>query len=204
MKTNTRFTQQHGISLLESLVAIVVMSLGILGILGVQMRTLSNTQTSLFRSQAIHLIEDLNERMMANPNAFLNIENYLVDWDTTPSAATNCFSTACSSDALASFDLANWKAQVLSSLPNGNGSVFLAEDETLENNRRQVGVMISWRENEQSTADDYRTPLDASTGGSAANTCPAEQTCHLQYIPVVARCAPYFADASVQTFCPGS
>lgn len=206
MKAPLSTPLQRGISLLEALIAIVVMSLGILGVLGVQMRTLSNTQTSLFRAQAIHLIEDLNERMMANPNAFLNTNRYLTAWQNTPTSTTNCQSTACSNDALASFDLAQWKAQVRSQLPNGNASVFLAPDETQDSNRRQLGVMISWRENENAAANDtaFRTPIDASVGGGANNQCPAGQTCHLQYIPVVARCAPYFAGSSVQTFCPGT
>lgn len=204
MKTSTHHQLQRGISLLESLVAIVVMALGILGILGMQMRTLSNTQTSLYRAQAIRLIEDLNERMMANPNAFLNTDRYLSSWADKPAAEANCNSKACDSAALAQFDLAQWKTQVATALPNGNASVFLSEDEVQANNRRQLGVMISWRENERSQADDYQTPLDASTGGGAAISCPAEQTCHLQFIPVVARCAPYFAGSNVQLFCPGS
>ena len=44
---------QRGVSLIESLVAIVVTALGILGILGVQMRTLADTQTGVRRAQAI-------------------------------------------------------------------------------------------------------------------------------------------------------
>lgn len=52
--------RQRGISLIESLVAIVVMALGILGILGVQMRTLTDTSTTVRRAQAIRLIEDLS------------------------------------------------------------------------------------------------------------------------------------------------
>lgn len=206
MKKTSPPQAQHGISLLESLIAIVVMSLGILGILGMQMRTLNNTQTSLFRAQAIHLIEDLSERMMANPNAFLNTNDYLTSWQNTPTPSSNCLSTACTSDALAKFDLAQWKSQVRSRLPNGNATVFLAPDETQDSNRRQLGVMISWRENENAAAEDtsFRTPIDASVGGGDNNQCPADQTCHLQYIPLVARCAPYFAGGSAQTFCPGS
>lgn len=42
-------TRQRGITLIESLVAIVVAALGILGIVGVQMRTLTDTRTSVSR-----------------------------------------------------------------------------------------------------------------------------------------------------------
>ena len=214
MKKTTLSSVQRGFALLESLIAIVVMALGILGILGLQMRTLTNTQTSLYRAQAIRLIEDLNERLMANPNAFLSADGYLTDWENTPASQVDCNSTACGHTELAAFDIERWKAQVGNTLPNGNASVFYAEDEPQADNRRQLGVMISWRKNEiiddkstdeeSNDAKDYLGPLNASTGSGKAVSCPANQTCHLQFIPVVARCAPYFAGTNVQIFCPGS
>ena len=65
--TTTMQKHQRGITLIESMVALVIAALGILGILGVQMRTLSDTSTTVRRAQAIRLIEDLGERMRANP-----------------------------------------------------------------------------------------------------------------------------------------
>lgn len=47
----------------------VVMALGLLGVVGVQMRTLADTQTGVRRAQAIRLIEDLSERAKVNPSA---------------------------------------------------------------------------------------------------------------------------------------
>ena len=89
--------RHRGISLIESLIAIVVMALGILGILGVQMRTLSDTSTTVRRAQAIRLIEDLSERMKVNPNALLNIKEFESGYSKKSSdlTATNCASTAC-------------------------------------------------------------------------------------------------------------
>lgn len=209
MEKTTLPPVQRGFALLESLIAIVVMALGILGILGLQMRTLTNTQTSLYRAQAIRLTEDLNERLMANPNAFLSTNDYLTGWENTPTSQVDCNTTACGHTELAGFDIEQWKAQVRNTLPNGDASVFYAEDEVLEDNRRQLGVMISWRENEiidkeSKDAGSYLNPLNASTGSGKAMSCPDNQTCHLQFIPVVARCAPYFAGTNVQIFCPGS
>ena len=77
---NTRQHRQRGITLIESLVAIVVASLGILGILGVQMRTLTDTQTSVRRAQAMRLIEDLSERMKVHPNAMGSINSCTIGW----------------------------------------------------------------------------------------------------------------------------
>lgn len=75
---------ESGFALIESLIAIVVVALGILGILGVQMRTLADTQTGVRRAQAICLIEDLSERLKVNPNALGNIANYEIAAGTPP------------------------------------------------------------------------------------------------------------------------
>lgn len=193
--TATQSPWQRGISLIESLVAIVVMALGLLGILGVQMRTLADTQTGVRRAQAILLIEDLSERMKVNPNALNNLDSYASSFDDTPTPGS-C-TNACIPADQASYDLARWKETVKANLPLGQASIFVAKGETDDANRRQLGVMISWRENERvaNDTDDadatlYREAINASTGGGDV-ACPNGRTCHLQYLPVSARCAPY-------------
>ena len=71
-----KFNLQRGFSLLESMIAIIVMVLGVLGILGLQMRTLTDTQSSVRRAQAIRLIGDLGERLQSNPDALGNLTVY--------------------------------------------------------------------------------------------------------------------------------
>ncbi|HRO79851.1 type IV pilus modification protein PilV [Alicycliphilus denitrificans] len=213
MRSSIPLHRQHGITLIESLVAIVVAALGILGILGVQMRTLTDTQTTVRRAQAIRLIEDLGERMKVNPNALADLGAYVSAFSATPSAG-DCKTKQCGRTELAAYDLGTWKQTVKDSLPLGQASIFLAPGETVATNRRLLGVMISWRENERDTASDYKNNIDAtkiraadgsfSDGGGTAATCPADRTCHLQYIPVAARCAPYLGGGPTQYFCPGS
>jgi len=193
--------RQHGISLIESLVAIVVMALGILGILGVQMRTLTDTSTTVRRAQAIRLIEDLSERLRVSPNALLSIKDYESGYDEKGSAmtASDCANTACTPAEQAKYDLKQWKTTVEQTLPGGLASIFLAPGETVDTNRRQLGVIIAWRENEREgtktdaiDAGKFRATDGAFTAGTdTANACPTDKTCHLQYLPVAARCAPY-------------
>lgn len=188
--------RQRGISLLESLIAMIVAALGILGVVGMQMRTLTDSQTTVRRAQAIRLIEDLSERLKVNPNAMTDISAYVSGFSDTPNPG-NC-STACNHTALAKYDLGIWKQNVAASLPLGQASIFLAPSEPT-NNRRQLGVMISWRENERDTSSNFKDALDAVTGGGGGGSvsCQAGRTCHLQYIPVSARCAPYDKGGSV-------
>ena len=204
---------QRGLTLIESLVAIFVTALGILGILGVQMRTLTDTQTTVRRAQAIRLIEDLSERLKANPNALTILDNYKNDWATTPPTGKNCGAALCNPTELAAYDLVQWTTAV-KLLPQGNANIFTAPGESGTTNRRQLGVMISWRENERYDASTgYKDEIDAtkvkasdgslSAGAGTTVTCPTDRTCHLQYIPVSARCAPTPGGGATQYFCAG-
>ena len=203
---------QRGISLIESLVAMVVVALGILGILGVQMRTLTDTSTTVRRAQAIRLIEDLGERMKTNPNALGNLSAYVSAFSAEPTVG-NC-AAGCDSAQLAAYDLAVWKKAIKASLPLGRASVFVPPAESGAGVQgRQLGVVIAWRENEaegRKTDDIDNTKVRQTdgtfvAGTSAASACPADFTCHLQYIPVIGRCAPYSPGSTATTYyCPGS
>ena len=203
---HTLLQPQRGITLLESLVAIVVMALGILGILGVQMRTLSDTQTGVRRAQAIRLIEDMGERMKANPSALANLSSYVSNFAASPTVPS-CAS-GCTAANLATYDVAVWKRTVRESLPLGKASIFVAPGEA-DGNRRQLGVIVAWRENERdgmSTTDKaaINATLTAGAGtDTATNACPADHTCHLQYIIAPARCAPYSPGGVTTYYCPG-
>ena len=206
---STSIHDQSGITLIESLVAIVVVALGILGILGVQLRTLADTQTGVRRAQAIRLIEDLSERTKVNPSSLGNIAAYTAGWGSAPAAPTDCGSATCTTDDLARYDINRWKQLVQANLPLGDANVFVVDDEATSV-RRQLGVMISWRENERKKADgtddsDYLAAFTPnSTGTTAAVTCPANRSCHLQYIQLTSRCEPYLLGgvAFPQIFCP--
>ena len=206
--------RQHGISLIESLVAIVVMALGILGILGVQMRTLTDTSTTVRRAQAIHLIEDLSERIKVNPNALLNMGSYVMAWGTNPTGATDCKTVACTTAQVIQYDLQEWKKLVNNTLapqantaaaaaPLTDATIFIPADETVASNRRQLGVMIRWRENERTTTADYRDPVSTDATSVAGVTCDVGWTCHLQYLQVSTRCSsPNMSSGTATTFCP--
>lgn len=199
---------QRGITLLESLISIVIVALGILGILGVQLRTLSDTQTAVRRAQAIRLIEDFSERIKLNPNALgaAVLSNYATGWGAVTGDIPDC-TRACTADKLATYDMARWKRTVASTMPLGDASIFVVADETDANNRRQLGVMVSWRENERVRAGDsaadtaaYKAIFTTPSTGTAAVTCPTDRICHLQYIQPTARCAS--GGANLQGMCP--
>ncbi len=209
--------RQRGITLIESLVAIVIAALGILGILGVQMRTLTDTSTTVRRAQAIRLIEDLSERLKVNPNAVASMTDYVSDFNNVPSPVSGNCASGCNGTDQAKYDLYLWKESV-KVLPMGKANIFVPTSEASlqPQERRQLGVMIAWRENERhdlSATDKENTDVtkvrdssgNVQNAAGTAATCPTDHTCHLQFIPISARCAPYKAGGgAIQYFCPGA
>ena len=57
-----------GASLIEVLVAVVILSIGILGIAGIQVVSLQQNRGALLRLEALQLANDIIDRMRANPN----------------------------------------------------------------------------------------------------------------------------------------
>ena len=217
---------QRGLTLIESLCAIVIMAVGMLGILGMQMRTLTDTTTSVRRAQAIRMIEDLGERMRTNPNALMNMDRYALDWaegDSLPltaRAAKTCDTQSCSNTELADYDIREWKRAVELTLPSGNAATFIplperAANNTEMKNRRQLGVLIGWKNTEREDTDlTFAHAIDAGTSRKAngekldtdPQACPAGFSCHLQYVAVSARCSADLrrGAGAPQFFCSGS
>ena len=176
--------KQGGVTLIEALIAMVILAVGVLGLAGVQARQLVETRTANSRSIAVRLIDDLNERMQLN-TAGVRAGNYALTLGSVP-ATSNCSTAACTPAQLASFDIAQWRANVASLLPNGNAAVFRNVTDT-----RQIGVLVAWNANEgkanstSALADTAYTDLfvvgDAATAAAGAN-CPANFICHLVYL----------------------
>jgi type IV pilus assembly protein PilV len=65
-------TRQRGMTLVEILVAIVVLSVGLLGLAGLQLKGMQVNQGSAYRWQAALLVEDIADRMRADRTSAQN------------------------------------------------------------------------------------------------------------------------------------
>ena len=65
-------TRQRGMTLIEILVAIVVLSIGLLGLAGLQLKGMQVNQGSIYRWQAAMLAEDIADRMRTDQASALN------------------------------------------------------------------------------------------------------------------------------------
>ena len=97
-------SRPQGFSMIEMLVAVLVMGIGVLGVSALQMVSLQNNRSALERGEAVHLAYDMMDRIRANPTG-----NYEIAFDDTPPAAADCVANDCTVAQMAEFDQASWK-----------------------------------------------------------------------------------------------
>jgi type IV pilus assembly protein PilV len=118
--TTTLGHRQQGVMLLEALIGILIFSIGILALLGMQAVAMSTTIDAKYRSEAGYLANEIVGVMWGDPAN-------LGDYQTATCAAT----PRC----------ADWLARVQGLLPNATG----ANAPTIEVNNRQVTVTVRWQ-----------------------------------------------------------
>ncbi len=115
--------RQNGFSLVEVLIALIIMSVGMLGIATLFVQSMQAGRTSMFRHHAVTLAGDVADRIRANPRAGIAY--------TGQGANNACIASGndCDEVAMASNDIFFWDQQVVESLPAGD--VTVAFDDTV-------------------------------------------------------------------------
>jgi len=108
----------QGFNLVEVLIALIIMSVGMLGIAGLYVHSMQAGRTSLFRHHAVTLAGDVADRIRANPTAGVN-------YAAAAGADNNCVSGGvdCTPAAMAANDIFLWQQQALDTLPTGGVAV---------------------------------------------------------------------------------
>ena len=113
-------TQQRGFSLIEVLFAVLILSVGILGMAGLQVTSVQQNRSSLLRAQAVQLANSMLDRMRAN-----NSTTYgPVAFTDAPNTSYNCIVNSCTVAQMAEFDIAEWKCTINST--DGSGATYSA------------------------------------------------------------------------------
>jgi len=80
MRSIRVLNQQKGVTLLEVLIAMLVLGIGVLGVAGLQTASLRNVQSSYERSQAVILMDMLAETLRADARS-ARLGNYDIECD---------------------------------------------------------------------------------------------------------------------------
>lgn len=143
---------QQGSILLEALIAFLIFSMGILGVIGLQATAISNTLDARYRSDAAFLANQIIAHMWADSLAVTGTmpTSYVVQ----PSYACN----PCTS-ANGNVNTQAWVAQIQSGfLP---GVTDAANQPSIVINGNQVTVTLNWQSPQsQATAHNYVTKTE--------------------------------------------
>jgi len=120
-----------GVTLIEVLVSILILSTGILGVIKMEIIAIKVSQQSTYFSTAMILSTDLSNKMHGNPeqtrddasNPFLKI-NFNANKDQIEENV-RCFNHVCSPEQLAASDISDWLQRVSTSLPDVRAVVCL-------------------------------------------------------------------------------
>jgi len=168
-------SQARGFMLIEVLVSIALSAVALLALASLNAATLRYTKMSQYRAVATHLASDIGERMRGNKGRaavdgaaaegfWAGDYDYVTSFAgqaatvSTPAPRCQTAMSVCSTRELAELDIAQWRFQARSLLPEG--SVFLLR----QSNAVAADVWIAWRD-----------PLVASKdeAPSRANECPS-------------------------------
>jgi len=107
----------RGFTLIEVLIALIILSVGMLGIAGLYVHSMRAGSTSLFRHHAVTLAGDIADRIRANPRAGAAYALAGVN--------SNCVNSGldCTPAEMAANDIFLWNQQAATTLPNGSVNV---------------------------------------------------------------------------------
>lgn len=105
---NTLAGAQQGYSLLEVLIAVLILSIGLLGLAGLQTTSLQSNQSASQVSQATFLASDILDRMRANPDGAKS-----GSYDVDPGQRSDDFAGG----SLEATDVREWLQQLETALP---------------------------------------------------------------------------------------
>ena len=158
--TQARRTCERGFSLIEVLVALLVLSVGLLGLAGLQTFSLRFNHQSYERTQATLLISDIAERIMANPTAAKAGGYDGVAIGTMAAAYASyggCPSSCATTSELATYDLFLWKSALedLKILAQGAGSITRVVD-AADADALIYDISVQWVENDLTMTQSMR------------------------------------------------
>lgn len=173
-------SSQQGATLIEVLVAILLMTVAMMGMAALQANAVSYQSSSSARSNAADLVIDITDRLRANlpnvpgysvtaPNTF----NFTQTWadqnsGTIAAPSVDCLYNECDAAERAEFDLQQWRTRARQTLPQG--SVIISGDINAGMN-----ISLMWLDKEYKT--DTGFALQSSIPCAAGDTVAQQQVC---------------------------
>jgi type IV pilus assembly protein PilV len=152
--------RSKGFTLIEVLVALLVLSVGVLGVAGMQVTALKNLQSSGSFGVAAMLANDIADRMWVNQAQVLSGSYNHVQ---PPNSVPDCVGGTCTALELARFDTTDWQRQIRGYTTEAEVSVPAVLPDAAGTVLPVAGVARSY---------EISVYWDDDHSGSAGRTCP--------------------------------
>jgi type IV pilus assembly protein PilV len=178
-------TRQSGVTLIEVMVAVLVLSIGLLGVAATLAKSARFSMGAWAQSAVANGLSDVAERMRSTPNApaasFTLVETYANQRSAlgagTVAAAKDCNTTACTPAETSQFHLANWQLGLDRSMPGAAGWVSPLSSAATESKATSYEVAVLWFDKSNIASDDTLNAALVCTGTEAGidqrRCCPA-------------------------------
>ena len=112
--------QTYGFTLIEVLIAMLIIAIGILGVVALQFRGLQYSHDAYLRSQVNVLAYDMADRMRLNRNNAATYDVQVTDYIIPTARPVGCVQTGAGSTQNVNNDVACWQQQLYDALPPGS------------------------------------------------------------------------------------
>lgn len=137
-----------GFTLLEVLIAVLVLAIGLLGMASLVLQSMKSNQSSYQRTQASLLAYDMAERLRINSPIATSGNSYVITSTSAPGTNPGCASSSCTRAQTAQQDVYEWKKAVNDEGLNG----------TVSRNSNSYTISLNWN-------------VGFNDGACAASTC---------------------------------
>lgn len=127
MTTPIKLRRQTGVTLLEVLIALIVFSIGLIGVAGILVISLKSNQVAFQRTQSTFIAQSFADRLRFNTIGVWNGGYANLSCATPPAIPPACTSAApCTTAQLAVRDFGEFCAALTDHLPAGTGTIVCA------------------------------------------------------------------------------
>lgn len=114
---------QHGTSLIEILVAVFVVSIGLLGVARMEVLSKQSGYEAMQRTTASMLAHDMMEKIRANPSSLVTYTNLVIGDGSVTTPATDCASVNCDTPVeIAGYDIWQWEQLLMGATEKSGGT----------------------------------------------------------------------------------
>ena len=182
MRCRALFHREQGFNLIENLVTLFVLTVGLLGVAGMQAVALKTQQTSHFYDRALSLAQSMADRMRANVEGAKTgyydmkagtFSNYEAQEECTTSAG-------CDARQMTINDIYEWQEAVARTLPEGDSYICLDGTPSQESDDYLGDPYVEIPRNCDSNGDIYTIhvvwDMDPLKDGNIVLTADPQQT----------------------------